>query len=478
MPSCCTPGSGSCQSFDLLIIGGGSAAFAAAIEASAQGGTAVILNDGLPIGGTCVNVGCLPSKAMIRAAEAVHRASGCAFDGIDSRATVTDFGALTRQTAQLVEEMRVQKYIDVIADDENIVRVDARARFVDANTVEAGDRTYTGRSVLIATGARTKVPAIPGLEDTPFLTNEHLYNLDERPEHLIVLGGRYIGLENAQMMARLGSRVTLLQRSSRILPSESPEITDGLTGFLRDDGVDVLTSVNVQRAERTENGVALSVIVGGVAQRVEGSHLFLATGRWGNTDGLGLENLGVATDAYGYLQVDETLRAGQPNIFGAGDVLGSNQFVYTAAYEGKLAARNAMLDASDHADYSVLPWVVFTDPQVAGVGLDAEQARARGIDVEVSTVPLSSVPRALAARDTRGFITLIRDRASDRVVGARVLAPEGSELLMEVALAIRYRVTVEDLRREFHPYLTMSEGIKLAAIAFDKSVDKLSCCAA
>jgi mercuric reductase len=302
--------------------------------------------------------------------------------------------------------------------------------------------------------------------------------LEDLPGHLIVIGGRYIALENAQMMARLGSRVTVLQRSARILPTEAPEITDALTGLLRAEGMDVLTGTAIQSVASGPDGVSVQVLVDGESTEIQGTHLFMATGRLGNTDDLGLEALGIGTDGSGYLKTGPDLRSTVSTVFGAGDVLGDNQFVYTAAYEGKLAAQNAFRGGIARADYSVLPWVVFTDPQVAGVGMDERQAEEAGLTVDVSTIGLEHVPRAIAARDTRGFITLIRNRATDVLVGARILAPEGSELLMEIALAIRHRVTVDSLKSEFHPYLTMSEGIKLAAISFDKSVGKLSCCAA
>ena len=469
--------------YDLIVVGGGSAAFAAAIKTSELGGRAAIVNagpaaGGLPIGGTCVNVGCVPSKTMIRAGEAVHRAQDTSFDGISVSGEVTDFGAVTRQTQALVGDLRQGKYVNVVKDDPNITIVQGRARLASATAVEVADRTLRAKNILIATGARTYVPEIPGLQDVDHLTNEDLYWQEERPEHLIVLGGRYIALENAQAFARLGSRVTILQRSPRILPTEAADVTDALTGYLRAEGIDVRTGVTTQ-AVRWEGGeVVAEVLTGGEAETIRGSHLFLATGRQANTEDLGLEALGIETDRRGFLQVDETLRTSVPTIFGAGDVLGEEMFVYTAAYEGSLAAQNARQGEHRARDYTALPWAVFTDPQVAGVGLDEVQAAEAGIDFEVSRLPLDQVPRSVVARDTRGFIKLLRDRETDRLVGARILTPEGAELLMEVTLAIKYGITVRDLTETFHPYLTLSEGIKLAAITFGKDVKKLSCCAA
>jgi len=472
------------DAYDLVVVGGGSAAFAAAIKVSELGGRAAIVNAGpeagaLPVGGTCVNVGCVPSKATIRAAEAVHRARRQAFHGVETSADVADFGAVMRQVQALVADLRDEKYVGVVEGDPNVTLVEGRARLSGAHTVEvAGGPTLRAKRVLIATGARTFVPEVPGLEEAGYLTNEELYRLQERPEHLVVLGGRYVALENAQAFARLGARVTVLQRSTRVLPDEAADLTDALTGFLRADGVDVRTGVTARAVRREGDEVVVEVTVDGRDGAVRGSHLLLATGRRGNTEGLGLGALGVGTDRRGFLRVDGTLRTAVPTVFGAGDVLGDKMFVYTAAYEGALAARNALQGLHAERDYAALPWVVFTDPQVAGVGIDERQAAEAGVDADVATLPLSAVPRALAARDTRGFVRLVRDRATDRLVGARVLAPEGAELLMEVVLAIKHGVTAQELSETFHPYLTLSEAVKLAALTFRKDVGKLSCCAA
>ena len=482
------------DAYDLVVVGGGSAAFAAALKTSELGGRAAIVNDGLPIGGTCVNVGCVPSKATIRAAEAVHRAQRDDFDGVETTGCVADFGAVLAQVRGLVADLRLSKYVDVAGADDAVDLVVGRARLTgreggslsgcppadgSLHTVEVEGRpALRARSVLVATGARTFVPDVPGLAGAGYLTNDTLWDLAEAPDHLVVLGGGYVAVEAAQAFARLGVPVTLLQRSARVLPREDPALTDPLTAFLRADGVDVRTGVALRSVRREGAETVVAFEADGAPGEVRGSHLLLATGRRGNTEGLGLEALGVAPDARGFLPVDATLRTSADGVFGAGDVLGDKMFVYTAAYEGALAARNARERHGAEADYAALPWVVFTDPQLAGVGLDLAQAEAAGFDAEASTLAMEHVPRALAARDTRGHLTLVRDRETDRLLGARVLAPEGSELLMEVALAIRHGITTRQLADAFHPYLTLSEAVKLAAITFQKDIDTLSCCAA
>lgn len=475
--NCCYASSGE-RPASLLVIGGGSAAFAAATRAVENGAERVtIVNAGLPIGGTCVNVGCVPSKTLIRAAESVHRANAIPFRGTDGSARVTDFKALMRQKQELVEELRQAKYLDVVGDLSEVRIVEGRARFTRERTVEVNGESITADRVLIATGTTPFVPSIPGLKESGYLTSQTAFELEERPESLIVLGGRYVALECAQMFARLGTKVTILQRSDRILPNEQPDLTEALTGYLRDEGIEVITGVDVEKVERTGEITVTARRKGHGQVSCRASHLLAATGRIPNTAGLGLEEAGVKLDASGAIQVDETLQTTAPGIYAAGDVIGGEQFVYTAAYEGALAAANAFTGENKARDYSALGWVIFTDPQVAGVGLDEAKARAAGFDAETATLPLSHVPRCLAARDTRGFIKLIRDRSTDRLLGARILAPEGSELLMEVAIAIKHHMTVAELRSLFHPYLTLGEGVKLAAITFGKDVKKLSCCA-
>ncbi len=463
--------------YSVIIVGGGSTAFAAAIRASELGGTALIINKGLPTGGTCVNVGCVPSKTLIRAAEAHHRAAHPGFEGIETQSRITSFKKIIEQKRSLVADLRQQKYIDVIKDDPNITLLEERGKLVDEHTVEAGGESYLADNILIATGASTFVPEVSGLQEAGYLTNETAYELEKLPGHLVVFGGGYIALENAQLFARLGSKVTIIQRSAHVLSGQPEELAQALTTYLEAEGITVLTNTDVQRVLSTGEEKKVKLTVDGKKTTLKATHLLVATGRQGNTENVGLENVGIATQGRRYLPVDETMRTSVPNIFAAGDVTGKYQFVYTAAYEGNLAAENALRGSSRKTDYSVLPWVIFTDPQVAGIGMDEIQAKEAGITFDTTTLSLEHVPRSIAARDTRGFIKLIRNKENDLLVGARILAPEGSELLMELAMAMRHGVTIKSLTREFHPYLTLSEGIKLAALTFDKDVKKLSCCA-
>lgn len=463
--------------YDLIIVGGGSAAFSAAIKASELDKKVLMINEGLPIGGTCVNVGCVPSKTLIRTAEQFHIANHPNFDGIKPGNSKIDFKEVIKQKTELVETLREHKYVDVLKDYPNVTILKAFARLIDKNTVEANGKKYSSQNILIATGSTTFIPEITGLRETGYLTNETLYELNELPEHLIVIGGRYIALENAQMFARLGSKVTILQRSNRILPDEMPDITETLKEYLEEEGIEVLTSTKIKSIMKKNGKVFINASVKDEDKVIEGTHIFVATGRKGNTNGFGLKELGIELHKQSFVKTNEYLQTSIPNIYAAGDVTGEYLFVYSAAYEGSLAVQNMSRENQTKKDYSVFPWVIFTDPQVAGVGMDENQAYENKIDYEVSTIQLKDVPRALAARNTKGFIKLIRDKQTDKLIGARILASEGSELLMEISLSIKYGITLKELKQMFHPYLTLSEGIKIAAISFDKDVNKLSCCA-
>lgn len=463
--------------YDLIIIGGGSAAFAAAIKASELEKKVLMFNKGLPIGGTCVNVGCVPSKTLIRAAEQLHTANHPNFKGIIPGGSKIDFKEIIRQKSELVGDLREAKYIDVLKDDPNVTIVKAEAKPVDKTVVQADGKTYSAENILLSTGSSTFVPDIPGLNEVNFLINDTLYELEELPDHLIVIGGRYIALENAQMFARLGSKVTILQRSLRIIPDEMPDVSESLKGFLEEEGIEIKTGVKIKSVEDKNGNVLVNASVKDEDEVIEGSHILVVTGRKGNTNGLDLENLGVELHKGSFIRTNEFLQTSVPNIYSAGDVTGEYLFVYSAAYEGSLAVSNMFGEMKTPKDYTVFPWVIFTDPQVAGVGMDENQAYEEKINYDVSTIQLKDIPRSIAARNTKGFIKLIRNKDNNKLIGARILASEGSELLMEISLAIKYGLTVTELRNMFHPYLTLSEGVKLAAISFDKDVKKLSCCA-
>lgn len=458
--------------YDLAILGGGSAAFAAALRGSELGARVLLVNDGT-IGGTCVNVGCVPSKTLIRAAENAHWNRLSRFRGIKPEGGRIDFPELVREKDELVASLRQAKYIDVVAGNPRIQVLEGRARLRDAHTVEVEGETHRASKVVIATGARPALPPIPGLDAAHVWDSTAALDAKELPRELIVLGGRYVALELGQMFARLGSRVTIVQRSEQLLPGEDPDVAAALRELLEQEGIHVRVGHQLERVTREGERRIVEVRHEGGAAQLGADAVLAALGRAANSDGLE----GVELDARGFIRVGEDLQTSLPGVYAAGDVIGEELYVYAAAYEGGLAAENALEGSATPRDYTAIPWVIFTDPQVSGVGLNETEARAKGVEVDVSMLPLSKVPRALAARDARGFVKLLRRRGTDQLVGARILAPEGSEQIMEASLMIRFGLPIPEVTRHFHPYLTQSEAVKLALLGFEKDVESLSCCA-
>ncbi|MBA3863011.1 MAG: mercury(II) reductase [Erythrobacter sp.] len=459
----------------MAVVGAGSAGFSAAITAAELGASVALIGHGT-IGGTCVNVGCVPSKALIRAAEAVHGGRAAArFPGLGGSVQLEGWGALAASKDALVGELRQKKYADLLPAYEGVSYIEGKVRF-DGTTLMVDDAPMKAGKIILAMGARAAVPPIPGLEAVPFLTSTTALALERLPTSLLVIGGGVIGVELGQMFARLGVQVTICCRS-RLLPELDEELSAALQTYLEAEGVRVCAGVQYQSIAQTAEGVELTcdglVAVGAIAAE----QVLIATGRKPNSDGLGLEQRGIALDRKGGIVVDEYLETSAPGIYAAGDVTGRDQFVYMAAYGAKLAARNAVTGNQHRYDNAAMPAVVFSDPQVASVGLTEAAARAQGLEVKTSLLPLDAVPRALAARDTRGMIKLVADKTTDRLLGGQIMAPEGADSIQTLVLAIKYGMTTAELGATIFPYLTMVEGLKLAAQTFDKDVAKLSCCA-
>lgn len=462
--------------YDLAIVGSGGGAFAAAIRAVDAGARVVMIERGT-IGGTCVNVGCVPSKTLLRAAETYHRAGHHPFEGIETKAGAADYGTLVAQKDELVEGLRKEKYADLV-EEYGWEFVGGEASFEDEETLRVNGRRIRAGAYLIATGARPAVPEIPGLEETGYLTSTTNMELDEAPESVLVIGAGYVAIEQGQLLARLGSKVTLMQRGPRLLRDQEPEVSEAMSQMLGREGIEVLTGVRIERAERTQRGKRLYLTVDGEERVLEGEEILVAAGRRPNVEELGLDRAGVKLDERGAVRVDERLRTTNPRVWAAGDVTLGPQYVYVAAYEGALVVDNALSGADRTLDFSALPGVIFSDPQVATVGLTEAQARVAGRDVNTSVLPLSAVPRALVNRDILGLVKLVADAGTGRLLGAHVVAENAGDVIYAATLAVRFGLTVSDLADGFAPYLTMSEGLKLAAQGFRRDTSKLSCCAA
>ena len=478
---CCTPDDSlrSDRDFDLVIVGSGSAAFAALIAAREADRSVAIVEAGT-LGGTCVNVGCVPSKFFIRAAELKHQAAAPGFDGLGAQLAPHDQAALVEQKRALVRSLRGAKYesvLDAYAPVELVrgwARLEAAADGID---VVVGERRLRAGRVLVATGSSPWTPPIAGIDEVEVWTSTDALDAEQISAPVVVLGGGVVGLEMAQMLSRLGADVTVLMSRDRLLPAEDEEISAEIERILTTEGIRIVTSARATAARRSEAGVVVEATVRGEQGTFKAERLLNAAGRRANTAGLGLEALGVALDERGAIQVDDQGRTAHPDVFAAGDVVAGPMFVYVAAHQGKVAG-SAAFGGDERIDLAAMPRVTFVAPQVASVGLTEGQARDAGHDVMVSRLPLAHVPRAIVNGQTDGLVKLVADATTDRLLGAHVVAPEAAEIVHLAAQMIRSGTTVTEQAGALHAYLTWAEALKLACQTFHKDVAKLSCCAA
>ena len=459
----------------IAVIGSGGSAMAAALKATERGARVTLIERGT-IGGTCVNIGCVPSKIMIRAAHIAHLRRESPFDGgLSAQAPVVDRPALLAQQQGRVEELRESKYQNILNDNAAITVLRGEARFVDERTLTVtlnagGEQTVSFDRAFIGTGARPAEPPVPGLAETPYLTSTSALELDRIPERLVVIGASVVALELAQAFARLGSQVTVLARS-RVLSQEDPAVGEAVEAAFRREGIEVLKQT--QASEIAHDGQLFTLQTN--AGMLQAEQLLVASGRTPNTENLNLEAIGVATEG-GAIQIDKHLQTTAPGIYAAGDCADQPQFVYVAAAGGSRAAIN-MTGGDASLDLSAMPEVIFTDPQVATVGLSETDAEAQGYATDSRILTLDNVPRALVNFDTGGFIKIVAERESGRLLGVQAVAGEAGELIQTAVMALRARMTVNDIADELFPYLTMGEGLKLCAQTFTKDVKQLSCCA-
>ncbi|NWG74840.1 MAG: mercury(II) reductase [Rubrivivax sp.] len=474
--SCCTAPAATASGLHVAVIGSGAAAMAAAVKAAERGARVTLVERGT-IGGTCVNAGCVPSKILIRAAHVAHLRRESPFDGgIAAGTPVIDRARLLAQQRARVDELRHAKYEGILAGTPAITVLRGTARFGDSRHLvveldDGGTREVAFDRCLIATGAQASIPPIPGLAQTPYWTSTEALETDAIPPRLAVIGSSVVALELAQAFARLGSRVTVVARRT-LLVREDRAVGEAIAAAFRAEGIAVLEHTQASRVDHTGGEFVLATPGG----EVRADRLLVAAGRTPSTQGLGLGAAGVRVNGQGAIVVDPGMRTSSANIFAAGDCTDRPPFVYVAAAAGTRAAIN-MTGGEAALDLGAMPAVVFTDPQVATVGASEAEARRQGIETDCRTLSLDHVPRALANFDTRGFVKIVAEAGSGRLLGVQAVAPDAGELIQSAALALRARMTVHDLADQLFPYLTMVEGLKLCAQTFTRDVRQLSCCA-
>ncbi|MDQ3767396.1 MAG: mercury(II) reductase [Actinomycetota bacterium] len=461
--------------YDLVAIGAGSAAFAAAIRATNLGARVAIVERNT-VGGTCVNVGCIPSKNLLAASENFHRAGHHPFAGVSTKQVGVDMSVLVGMKNDIVGELRQAKYED-LADHYGFEIIRGDARFIGPDTIDVDGREIRAGHFVIATGSAPSVAPLDGLEEAGYLTSTTAMELKELAESLIVVGGGYVGLEMGQIFRHLGVKVTIIASGEVLAPREEPEISQWITRVFRDEGFEVVTSA---RAIRVEGGEHKTVIanVDGSEQAFRAEEILMATGRKPVLEGLDLGKAGVEVNNDGRMKLDDELRTTNPRVFAAGDVTGAPQFVYVAAAHGTLVADNAIKDARRKMDYKALPHVIFTSPNIAGVGMTEAEALQAGFECDCRTLELKDVPRPIVNVDTRGGFKIVADKSTGKVLGVHAVAENAGDVMLAAVYAVKFGLTVEDLADTWAPYLTMAEGLKLTAQTFTTDVSMLSCCAA
>ena len=483
---CCAPAPKG-DHYDLVILGSGSTAFAAALAAQEKGKTAVMTEERV-IGGTCVNRGCLPSKNLIEAAKLVFDARNPRYPGLETcgPGLKVNFRELIAQKDEVIRVYRAKKYDSLVGGQFSIE--DGHARFLDARTVEVGGKRLTGERFVIATGSRPVIPDIPGLDRVPYLTSDLLTHgeameLTELPASLLIVGGGYIALELGQMFARFGTEVTILDRNAQLLAhGYEPEVGQAVGQAFAEEGIAVITRATIEEVRPEGEEVVATVRVGKGRRTLRAERLLIATGRRPNTDGIGLEAVGVAVNARGEVEVDPQLRTSVPHIFAAGDVIGrlheSQMATPVGARQGGIAAHNALNGNELRAfDGRVIPRAIFTDPPIGIVGMTEADALAAGHRCWCAALPMELVPRAGAIRDTRGLIKMVADAETNEVLGVSMVSSSAPEVIHEAAMAMRFRAKLADFVDLLHVYPTMAEALKIAAISRIKDPSKLSCCA-
>ncbi len=464
------------EKFDFIIIGGGAGGFAAATKASELGTKAVIINGGLPLGGTCVNVGCVPSKILLEIGSEFYYPQHPRFEAVRSGYSSTfNFEIAIREKNELVAALQESNYKRV-AEELGISVIEGKAKFVSPKQVEVGGQTLEADKFIIATGSRPKILPFKGVDKVHYITNREALSLSRLPKSMIVIGAGPIGLELAQMYAHFGTKVTVLEKEKQVLPLTEPEIADELQRCLEEEGIEIHTGIDVEELRKEEN---LKIVVARVGKRqitLKGEELLLATGVSPNSDNMGLEAAGVEVNQRGFIQVNDQLRTSVPHIWAAGDVVGKAFLETVSAKEGNIAASNALEGTRKTIDYDSVPKAVFTDPQVASVGITEEEEMRRLNTCACRTLEIAQVPKAQAIKETRGLIKMGIHPETQVILGVHMVAPMAADLIHEAALAVKFKLTIDDIVDTVHVFPTMSEAIKRVAQSFKRDISKMSCC--
>jgi mercuric reductase len=462
---------------DVVVVGSGSTAFAAALRAQTLGAK-VLMIEKSALGGTCVNWGCVPSKTLIHSALFCQEARLGARIGLGLTESGIDFSALMANKGRVVQYLSQTKYLDILRDVPGLTLLKGTGRFLGPHILEVGGTIVTGEKFLIATGGNPRVIKFPGLQGMDYLTSRSALLLKEFPASLVIIGGGVIALELGQMFHRLGTSVTILEHGARVLPTTEAEPALAVQQALVDEGMEIVTNVAICSLEKDADATVVHAEVNGLQRQFAAERLLLAIGTAPASSGIGLEQAGVEVDDKGFIKVDERMRTTTPGIWAAGDVTGGTMIATVGAREGIVAVDDMFNPGCGcKMDYLSTPMAIFTDPEVGTVGYREEEARAAGFAVVTNCMPVSDIPKAHVTGSTAGVIKMVADKATGRLLGVHLACHRGAELINEAALAVRMRITIEEMANTLHVYPSMGEGLRLCAQSFSRDIRKLSCCA-
>lgn len=481
--------------YDLIIIGGGAGGFAAANHTNQLEQETLLINDAgdLPLGGTCVNVGCIPSKTLLHQGEQYYYPRHSPFDSfsLDGTGSLSD---AIEETNTMVDSFREQNYHNVVDKQDHVDLVDGHATFIDDHTVQVNGETYSADTILIATGASTNIPPIDGIETVDYLTNRSVLDLDDTPDSVIIIGGGPLGLEWGQIFHHFDIQVTVLEHNDQVLKQEDPLIAQELRTHLEDEGIQIQTAVEPVQVNQTSNEVTVTYDQNGETSTVTGDEVLLAPGIDPNTESLNLDTIGVDTDDRGFIQINDRMETAVPHIYAAGDVTGEYPLETVAAKQGNIAARNMLEDSTESGDsarssehdssssagteinYQEIPHAIFTSPQVASVGITEDKYMEEYDTCLCTTVQLDHVEKAAAIKDTRGIARMVLDHETEEVIGFHMVGPMAADIITTATYAIKNGMTIQEIRDTVHVFPTLSEVVKKAAQSFDANLDDMACC--
>jgi dihydrolipoamide dehydrogenase len=449
------------KKFDLIVIGSGSAGSNVMHRATGEGWKVALIESG-PLGGSCVNVGCIPSKALIQSARTMKQVRDAGRFGVVVNSPKADWPKMLRRKDRIVARMKAGGY-NGVAENSNVTLFEGEASFAGPREVRVNEETISADKIVIATGAKPLIPKIPGLDQTGFLTSTTVMEMENLPTSMIVIGGGIIALEFSQLFARLGVEVTILQRNKRLAPKLEEDISEEIGQILKNEGIKIVTGAKISGVSIENDLVYVTNESTGKLERYNAEKLLVAAGRAPSSDRLNLEAAGVEADERGFIKVDATFKTSTEGIWAIGDAIGSPMFTHKAWHDGFLLAKQMIDGKAINPESRLIPFAVFTDPEIAGVGLGETEAREAGFKVEVKKYFFASHGRNLVDEKLEGFIKLIVDSENGRVIGAHLIGSEAGELIHELIAAIRFGATLADLQDMIHIHPTLAEAINSAA---------------